>query len=65
VKVGKHDLLAGADPTGDRLADLARSDDDDNLAHEDPFFSIAEGSFLSRPSVAWPWFRGRALKERQ
>jgi hypothetical protein len=34
VEVGEHDMLAGADPTRNRLADLPRSDDDSNLAHE-------------------------------
>jgi hypothetical protein len=34
VEVGEHDMLAGADPTGNRLADQPCSDDDGDFANE-------------------------------
>ena len=34
VEVGEHDVLAGADPSGDGLADRAGADDDDDVAHD-------------------------------
>jgi hypothetical protein len=34
VEIGKHDLLACADPASDCLADLASSDDNDDVTHE-------------------------------
>ena len=34
VEVGEHDVLAGADPPGDGLADRAGADDDDDVAHD-------------------------------
>ena len=33
LQVGQHDVLAGADPSSDRLADRPGSDDDDDFAH--------------------------------
>ena len=35
VQVGEHDVLAGADPPGDGLADRPGADDDDDVAHDE------------------------------
>jgi hypothetical protein len=33
VKIGEQDVLAGTDPAGDGLADLARADDHGDVTH--------------------------------
>ena len=42
-QVRQHDVLTGADPPGDRLADRAGSDDDNDFVHDQFSFSYAVG----------------------
>ncbi len=44
VEIRKQDVLTCADPAGDRLADLSRSDDDNDVAHKCSFSGAALAS---------------------
>ena len=56
AQVGEHDVLAGADAPGDGLADQARSDDDDDVAHELLPLVLSRRMVTGRASgpVTWP-----------
>lgn len=47
LPVGQHDVLAGADTPGDRLADRAWADDDDDLGHA----GLLPGAVVARRMV--------------
>jgi hypothetical protein len=49
VEIGEEDMLAGADPPGDRLADLARADYDGDFAHQGVTSTLIDSrSFIAR-----------------
>lgn len=49
VEVGEHDMFPGADPAGNRLADLPRPDNHRDLSHQAHLFVLAAPKGRSSP----------------